>query len=129
MKCLTRWLSLIAVTGLVAACGSGTPAGVPATAQVSGRVLAGPVTPVSRAGSPNTRPMAGARVEALQGNRVVAVTHTDHGGYYELALRAGTYVIAVTNRGFGSRGPSTRTVVASAGHEVTVNFTLDTGIR
>ena len=129
MRRLTLWLSLIAVAWLVVACGSRTPPGVPAIAQVTGRVLAGPVTPVSRAGQPNTRPVEGARVEALQGSRVVAVTHTDHGGYYKLALRGGTYVIAVTSRGFRLYAPRTRTVVAVAGHEVAANFTLDTGIR
>jgi hypothetical protein len=124
-----RYLLLIALAGLAVACGSRTPGEPPVIAVVSGHVSAGPITPVSRAGQPNSRPVAGARVEALQGSRVMAVTRTDRGGYYRLALRGGTYLIAVTSGEYRLYAPRTRTVVVAAGHNVTANFMLDTGIR
>lgn len=129
MLCL-RGVSLIALAGVVMGCGS-TPAGkgAPAAAVVSGRVVAGPVMPVSRPGQLNTRPVEGARVEAVRDSHVFAVGHTDSGGYYKLTLRPGSYVIKVTSPGFRLYPPKTRTVVAVAGQEEIVNFTLDTGIR
>jgi len=125
-----RWMSLIALAGLVMGCGSATPGEhAQAAATVSGRVLAGPVMPVSRPGHANTRPVEGAQVEAVRASQVIAVSHTDSGGYYKLTMRAGSYVISVTNPGFRLYPPKVRTVVARAGHEKVVNFTLDTGIR
>jgi hypothetical protein len=83
---------------------------------------------VSRPGQPNTRPVDGARVEALRGTDVVAFTSTDHAGYYQLQLAPGTYVIAVTYPRLRP-SPAEETVVVSAGQPQTLNFVLDTGIR
>jgi len=105
-----------------------SPAPSPAPGLVSGHVTAGPITPVSRPGQPNTRPVAGARVEALRGTDVAAVTSTDRAGYYQVPLPPGTYVIAVTYPGLRP-APMTRTAVVSAGRPETLDFVLDTGIR
>jgi hypothetical protein len=59
----------------------------------------------------------------------MAVSHTDGGGYYKLTLQPGAYVISVTSPGFRLYLPTTRTIVAAAGQEETVDFTLGTGIR
>ena len=96
---------------------------------VTGRVAAGPVTPVAQAGNPGSRPMPGVRVEALRGTRVVAVARTDRRGYYRLRLRPGLYVIMVRVRGLPAQQPTSRTIIVSAGTRQTVNFTVDTGIR
>jgi hypothetical protein len=61
-------------------------------------VLAGTVeaiwSPNIQVGRPlNTRPMAGAVVEALHEGNVVAATTTDDAGRYELIVHPGTYLI------------------------------------
>jgi hypothetical protein len=130
MMLSVRWVSLMAPAGLVMGCGSTTPPEqAPAAAVVSGRVLAGPVMPLSRPGHPSTRPVEGAQVEAIRGSQVMAVSRTGSDGYYNFALRTGSDVISVTSPGFRLDTPAARTVVAAAGHEEVVNFTLDTGIR
>ena len=96
---------------------------------VTGRVAAGPVTPVAQAGHPGSRPVSGVRVEALRGTRVVAVARTDRRGYYRLRLRPGLYVVMVLIRGLPAQQPTSRTIIVSAGTRQTVNFTVDTGIR
>ncbi len=96
---------------------------------VTGRVAAGPITPVAQAGHPGSRPVSGVRVEALRGTRVVAVARTDRRGYYRLRLRPGLYVVMVLIRGLPAQQPTSRTIIVSAGTRQTVNFTVDTGIR
>jgi hypothetical protein len=105
-----------------------TPGAPPVASGVAGHVSAGPVTPVSRPGQPNTRPVDAARVEALRGTDVVAFTSTDHAGYYQLQLAPGTYVIAVTYPRLRP-SPLEKTATVSAGQRQTLNFVLDTGIR
>jgi hypothetical protein len=58
----------------------------PAEAAVIGAVEAGPIRPVAIVGQSSTRPVAGARVEALDDGTVVAATTTDDGGRYELRV-------------------------------------------
>jgi hypothetical protein len=129
MKRCALWLSLITLMGVVMACGSQDARESSATALISGTVSAGPISPISRIGHPNTRPVPGARVEALHGNEVVGVVHTDHSGHYGLTLRPGTYVILATSSRYRFTRPEPKTVIASAGHSQTVDFVLDTGIR
>ena len=102
----------------------------PPASVVRGTVEAGPIRPNVRAGdsTPNTRPVAGATVEALHEGDVVAATTTDHAGRYELTVRPGTYLIRATAKGLHSREPG-RTVSVSPGETLTVSFVLDTGIR
>jgi len=83
---------------------------------------------VSRPGQPGTRPVSGARVEALRGSDVVAVTHTDQAGYYSLQLAPGSYVIAVSYPGLRPL-PREQPAVVEAGRTQTLDFLLDTGIR
>ena len=102
----------------------------PAESLVVGVVEAGPIRPVVIVGDsrPNTRPVAGAVVEALRGGNVVAATTTDDAGSYELRVHPGTYLVRVTAAGLHSKEPG-QTVTVSAGESLTVSFVLDTGIR
>ena len=102
----------------------------PPASVVTGTVQAGPIRPIVSAGDsrPNTRPVAGATVEALHEATVVAAATTDHIGRYELTIRPGTYLIRATAKGLYSKGPG-RTVTVSSGETLTVTFVLDTGIR
>lgn len=111
------------------ACSGPQPAPGAQASRVAGTVTAGPVTPVARAGTPDSRPLAGVTVEALRGGVAVAVARSDDRGRYEITVRPGTYLIRVEAPGrFLSRHPG-ETVTVSAGETVTVNFPLDTGIR
>jgi Carboxypeptidase regulatory-like domain len=113
---------------MVAACGTQRPAATPPASQVSGTVVAGPISPVARPGAPTTRPVRGATVEAQRGTEVVAVTHTDGAGRYELRLPPGTYVIlAKADRYFAKM--SSQTVTLSAGEMRKIDLLIDTGIR
>lgn len=123
-----RLTLLILITGLIVSCGSQQPvAGLPASL-VTGKVAAGPVSPLARPGVPATRAVRGATVEALHGTQVMATTHTDEAGRYELRLQPGTYLLRAQSDKYLSREKS-KTVVLSRGQELTVNLVLDTGIR
>lgn len=125
-------MSLIVLAGLLAACGGQRPAAGPAAAPaalVAGTVSAGPVSPVSRAGQPDTRPVPGVTVWARHGSTVVAVAHTNGAGRYELALHPGTYVIVAESERYQLFILQPRTVSVSPGQRLTVDFVLDTGIR
>jgi hypothetical protein len=129
MALYTRCLCLITLIGLVQACGVQRPETGSPEALIGGTISAGPISPVSRVGHPNTRPVQGASVEALHGTEVVAVAHTDHAGHYELKLRPGTYAIQATSDRYRFARPQPKIVTVSAGERETINFVLDTGIR
>jgi carboxypeptidase family protein len=102
----------------------------PTESAVEGTVEAGPIRPVIMVGDsrPNTRPVAGAVVEALHEGSVAATSTTDDAGRYELRVRPGTYLVRATAAGLHTKEPA-RTVTVSPGETLTVRFVLDTGIR
>jgi len=103
---------------------------LPVPSLVTGKVEAWPIRPVSTVGDgrSDTRPVAGAVVEALQDGNVVAATTTDDDGRYELRVRPGSYVIRAMAERLHSKEPG-KTVSIAAGQTLTVGFVLDTGIR
>jgi carboxypeptidase family protein len=119
---------LITIMGLVVACGSQRPAADAATSLVTGMVAAGPISPLAQPGVPATRAVAGATVEALRGNHVMATTQTGKTGRYELRLQPGRYLIRAQSDKYLSREKS-KTVTVPRGQKLTVNLVLDTGIR
>jgi Carboxypeptidase regulatory-like domain len=102
----------------------------PTASAVIGTVEAGPIRPVIMVGDnrPNTRPVAGAMVEALHGGNVLATTTTDDAGRYGLRVPPGTHLIRATAKGLHSTEPG-KTVTVSPGETLTIRFVLDTGIR
>lgn len=138
---MARWLALIALAGIVVACGSspaGNPPAGPAgpgssagpeSSVIAGTVSAGPNSPVARPGQRSSRPVPGVRVEAMRGGRVQLVRYTDHDGRFSFTVRPGTYVIVIRPVGFRFARPQPKTVTAVAGGEQQVDFLLDTGIR
>jgi len=129
MRSYARWLCLIALVELAAGCGSQRPGTASPVASIAGTVLAGPISPVSRAGHPNTRPVQGASVEALRGSQVVAAARSDSAGHYDLKVQPGTYAIRVTSAGYLLARQQPRIITVSAGQRETVTFQRDTGIR
>jgi hypothetical protein len=123
-----RLTILITITGLIVACGNQRPAAGPPASLVTGTVAAGPISPLARPGVPATRAVPGATVDASRGNQVIATTHTDKTGRYELRLQPGTYLIRAQSDKYLSREKS-KTVTLPTGQSVTVNLVLDTGIR
>lgn len=123
-----RLICLLVLPQLIVACGNQRPAANQPISTVTGTVAAGPVSPVARPGAPATRPVHRAIVEALRGNKVVAVARTDRAGRYNLTLPPGTYVILVKAHSYLT-SRSSKTVAVSAGETLKVGFVLDTGIR
>ena len=123
-----RLTALITITGLIVACGSQRPgAGRPASL-VTGKVAAGPISPLARPGMPATRAVPGATVEALRGTQVMASTHTGESGHFELRLQPGTYLIRAQSDKYLSKETS-KEVTLTRGSRLAVNLVLDTGIR
>jgi len=95
-------------------------------------VVAGTVeaiwSPTIGPGELDTRPVAGAVVEALHEGNVVAATTTDDAGRYELRVHPGTYLIRAAAKG-PRPAESSRTVTVAAGETLTVRLLLDIGIR
>jgi hypothetical protein len=123
-----KFTFLVLIAVLVAACGSQQPATAPATSQVKGVVAAGPISPLSQAGVPDTAVVPGATVEALSGNQVIATTRSDQAGRYEFRLPPGSYVIRALSDKYLSK-EKTATVTLAEGQKLTVNLVFDTGIR
>lgn len=106
----------------------------PPPSGVKGVVLAGPVTPVSRPGVANEKPVPGAIIQyfnELTANAVVMTVIADAQGHFQFSVPPGTYSVSATipgdeNTGFGH---GTLTVTVTAGHVTEITFHLDTGIR
>jgi len=120
--------ALITLTGLIVACGSQRPATGPPASLVTGKVAAGPISPLARPGMPATRAVPGATVQALRGTHVIATTHTGETGRYKLSLQPGTYLIRARSGKYLSK-ETTKEVILTRGNRLTVNLVLDTGIR
>src|SRR5579884_2218251 len=128
-------LSLIALCALVTAlvltgCGAGDH---PASATIQGTVTAGPTCPVETVENPcPPKPVADREVDLqAQGGSVVATATTDANGHYHFAAQPGSYVVQVqiVQGGVGMRQLTPGNVTVAAGQTVTLDITLDTGIR
>lgn len=131
---LARLRRLVAAAGLavlvaVAAtgCAAPSPAKSVSSGEVTGTVRTSPGCPGPvRLGSPcPDRPLADARVDAVQGGKVVSSTVTDASGHYTLELAAGRYQIVVVSTAYPARAAGTAEIPPSA----TVDLTLDSGMR
>jgi hypothetical protein len=122
------WMSAAAAVGLLSACG--TSAGGPRSASgaVTGVVYAAPSCPTERVNSPcPPRPVAGAEVVAFQSQHRRGATHTGNDGRFRLDLDFGHYTIRATNA--GGYGSTTTTEVDISASRVSVELTVDSGIR
>lgn len=97
---------------------------------VFGTVTAGPTCPVAQAENPcDPRPVHTDVQARTAAGRVVATTHTDDAGVYDLQLAPATYtLVAATGSTRLARCPLV-TVTVSRGRAVRANIACDTGIR
>lgn len=104
------------------------PSPTPATAMVSGRVIAVPCAPVEQQGSICAgRPVPNLELDYVSGPAVVARAETDSMGRYVVALAPGAYSVRMKTYMRVISGPLTLTV--AAGSNVVANYVLDSGIR
>jgi len=96
---------------------------------VTGTVLAAPGCggPVSLDSACPPKPVAGARVEALQAARAMAAATTGSDGRYLLRLVPGVYRLVVTAPGALRTTASAQITVGSA--PVSANLVIDSGLR
>jgi len=120
-----RTLPLVLVLLLTAACGTTTPAAGLGT--VTGTVVISPCRPVERVGDPPCPPRPGIAVHfaPVGGGSTVSAT-TDSIGTYRVRLAAGDYQASAE----GGIVPSQPVpVTVTAGATVTLNLSVDSGIR
>lgn len=96
---------------------------------IAGRILVGPIRPVSRAGETNVVAASGREIIIYdKDKRFVGRTRTDRRGYYRMSLRQGSYVVDAGKSGLGFQHVI-RDVTLRAGETLQLNFFIDTGIR
>jgi len=116
----------IAAIVLVTSCGSTTRH--PTVETLTGIVYSAPSCPVERADSTcPPRPVEGAVVQALSGERVQAQTNTNASGRFRLLLPYGEYTIRASN--VGAPGATATQTVRVGSATPTVALTVDSGIR
>jgi hypothetical protein len=117
-------------TGASQGTGTATPAvSGPSAVAVSGTVLAAPGCPGPvRLDSPcPPRPLAGARVQAMQAAGVVATVTTGSDGRFTLRLAPGVYRLVATAAGPLRTAAAVQITVASS--PVSTNLIVDSGMR
>ena len=98
------------------------------TGLVTGVVLSAPSCPVERIGEEcPPRPVSGASVVALVGEKVTASTRSDTEGGFRLTVPFGRYVIRATNTG-GYASVASEQVAVSA-DPIRIKLVVDSGIR
>jgi len=113
---------------------SGQPAETgKSTGTLSGKVSIGPLCPVEPCSVPHDRLVAAyaARqitISTLDGIGVTIVTADPDSGY-AVALKPGTYVVAIPKQGIGGSPDLPATVTIRSGETVRLDISIDTGIR
>ncbi len=124
--------ALLAAALLVAGCSSTVPKGSSGVPRVMGDVRVSPVTPISRQGEENSRPLAGARIAfTRESGEAVGSAISDSSGRFGIELAAGRY-IATPSPFEGTpypRPPAAETLVVTDGATAHLSFMYDSGIR
>lgn len=96
--------------------------------EVTGVVLAAPACPVVRVDEPcPPRPVAGALVEAFEGDDLRGTTRTGNDGSFRLELPHGSYLVTATNTGGLATTASEAVMVSDT--PVELELVVDSGIR
>jgi hypothetical protein len=125
-------LAIAAVLLFLSGCGAGqAPQGAGPGTGIEGVVTLGPTTPVCRAGTPCSRPVAATiAVRDAAGRQVLQFT-SGADGRFRVDLAPGTYTLAPLPLRAGSPFPRPvpATVTVTAGSYAHAEVTYDTGIR
>jgi hypothetical protein len=113
---------------------SGLPAATGnTTGTLTGKVSIGPLCPVEPCTIPHDRLVAAYAAHPItistpDGIVVTTVTADPESGY-TVALKPGTYVVAIPKQGIGGSPDLPATVTIRSGETVVLNISIDTGIR
>lgn len=118
-----RVLGAILLAAWLTACGTTVSE---TTGTVTGTVVISPCRPVERAGDPPCPPSAGVRVHFDGGPQSGATVLTDAAGTYLVSLTPGSYQVWAEG---GIIKPRPVTVTVAPRQTVTLNLTVDSGIR
>jgi hypothetical protein len=103
------------------------------TGTLTGKVSIGPLCPVEPCTIPHDRLVAAYAAHPItistpDGIVVTTVTADPESGY-TVALKPGTYVVAIPKQGIGGSQDLPATVIILSGETVVLNISIDTGIR
>jgi hypothetical protein len=103
------------------------------TGTLTGKVSIGPLCPVEPCTIPHDRLVAAyaaypITISTPEGIVVTTVTADPESGY-TVALKPGTYVVAIPKQGIGGSPDLPATVIIRSGETVVLNISIDTGIR
>ena len=122
-------LAVLLAAGAGCAGGPAAPKGT-----LQGQVTIGPICPVERPDqpclpTPETYAARQVLVMRPDGATVVATVSLNQTGYYRVDLDPGTYVVDMNHAGIDRSPDVPRTITLSAGETVTLDISIDTGIR
>jgi Carboxypeptidase regulatory-like domain len=121
-----RWGVVLVALAVLCGCSADVPE---RGATVTGTVLLGPTCPVETLDSPcPPAPAAGAAVEVSKTGEVFATTTTDADGRFALTAPTGDVEVRARSAE-GVPSEDVRVLTLSAGDDVELELTLDTGIR
>jgi hypothetical protein len=127
--------SRIVVLAVLLAAGAGCMAGPAAPkGTLQGQVTIGPICPVERPDqpctpSPDTYAARKVLVFSSDGATLVATVSLNETGYYRVALDPGSYVVNINRGGIDRSLDMPRTITLAAGETITLDISIDTGIR
>jgi hypothetical protein len=112
----------------------GMPAGKGnTTGTLTGKVSIGPLCPVEPCTIPHDRLVAAYAARPITistpGGIVVTTVTADPESGYTVALKPGTYVVAIPKQGIGGSPDLPATVIIRSGETVRLDISIDTGIR
>ena len=128
-----RLLPLLVLAVLLAAAAGCTGNGT-GKATLQGQVTIGPLCPVERPDRPclpTPETYAARKVVVLRpdGVTVVATVPLNATGYYRAELDPGTYVVDINHAGIDRSPEVPRTVTLRSGETLTLDISIDTGLR
>lgn len=104
------------------------------TGILEGKVTIGPICPVERPGIPCPVPCEAYQARKIliydkSGAKLLQQVNIDCTGHYRVELNAGEYTVDVNHVGIGHVTNVPKKIEIKAGHTITLNIDIDTGIR
>jgi hypothetical protein len=129
MKSKLIFLALATLCLALASCGGAHPA----DGTLSGKVDIGPITPVQGITPVPTPPSVYAARKVLvydsSHSRLLDTVSLDDNGNYSIGLAPGTYVVDINHAGADRSSDVPKTILIQSYVVITLNISIDTGIR